>query len=128
MPMRQLSTCLSIVALLTVFSANLQADQNLSSGSDVRVVKRADGSFTLLRNGEPYLVRGAGTRCGHGPGGHASEDALSPYLPEGFDHAPWGADVTLQPLNLCVEFSTDLFHRDTLEQSIDNDTAQPVSD
>lgn len=41
--------------------------------------------------------------CGHGPGGHASEDALSPYVPGGFDHAPWGADVTLVPLNLCQE-------------------------
>ncbi|HLH29477.1 MAG TPA: deoxyguanosinetriphosphate triphosphohydrolase, partial [Acidimicrobiales bacterium] len=38
-----------------------------------------------------------------GPGGHASEDALSPYLAEGFDHAPWGADVSLAPLNLCEE-------------------------
>ncbi len=44
-----------------------------------------------------------GHDCGHGPGGHASEDALSPYLEEGFDHAPWGADVTLRPLNLCAE-------------------------
>jgi dGTPase len=44
-----------------------------------------------------------GHDCGHGPGGHASEDALSPYLPEGFDHAVWGADETLVPLNLCVE-------------------------
>jgi dGTPase len=44
-----------------------------------------------------------GHDCGHGPGGHASEDALSPYLAGGFDHAPWGADVTLQPLNLCAE-------------------------
>jgi len=44
-----------------------------------------------------------GHDCGHGPGGHASEDALSPFLEEGFDHAPWGADVTLQPLNLCQE-------------------------
>jgi dGTPase len=44
-----------------------------------------------------------GHDCGHGPGGHASEDALSPYLDGGFDHAPWGADVTLQPLNLCRE-------------------------
>ena len=41
--------------------------------------------------------------CGHGPGGHASEDALSPYVPGGFDHAPWGADVTLVSLNLCAE-------------------------
>ena len=44
-----------------------------------------------------------GHDCGHGPGGHASEDALSPFLEGGFDHAPWGADVTLRPLNLCAE-------------------------
>jgi dGTPase len=44
-----------------------------------------------------------GHDCGHGPGGHASEDALDPYLPDGFDHAPWGADVSLAPLNLCAE-------------------------
>ncbi len=44
-----------------------------------------------------------GHDCGHGPGGHASEDALSPYLETGFDHAVWGADVTLRSLNLCVE-------------------------
>ncbi len=44
-----------------------------------------------------------GHDCGHGPGGHASEDALDPYVDGGFDHAVWGADVTLQPLNLCAE-------------------------
>lgn len=44
-----------------------------------------------------------GHDCGHGPGGHASEDALSPYLHGGYDHAVWGADVTLVPLNLCAE-------------------------
>ncbi|MFN8016053.1 MAG: HD domain-containing protein [Acidimicrobiia bacterium] len=44
-----------------------------------------------------------GHDCGHGPGGHASEDALNPYLPEGFNHAKFGADVTLVPLNLCIE-------------------------
>ena len=44
-----------------------------------------------------------GHDCGHGPGGHASEDALSPYLDDGFDHAPWGADVSLTSLNLCLE-------------------------
>ena len=44
-----------------------------------------------------------GHDCGHGPGGHASEDALSPYVEGGYDHAVWGADVTLVPLNLCVE-------------------------
>ncbi|MBA3982841.1 MAG: HD domain-containing protein [Acidimicrobiia bacterium] len=44
-----------------------------------------------------------GHDCGHGPGGHASEDALSPFLDGGFDHATWGADETLTPLNLCAE-------------------------
>ena len=51
-----------------------------------------------------------GHDCGHGPGGHASEDALSPYLDGGFDHAPWGADVTLQPLNLCRETLDGIRH------------------
>src|SRR6195256_2197662 len=42
--------------------------------------------------------------CGHGPAGHASEAAFSPFLPgSGYDHAVYGADVTLSPLNLCVE-------------------------
>ncbi|HEX6311658.1 MAG TPA: HD domain-containing protein [Acidimicrobiia bacterium] len=42
--------------------------------------------------------------CGHGPAGHASEEAFSPYLPgTGYDHAVYGADVTLESLNLCVE-------------------------
>jgi dGTPase len=44
-----------------------------------------------------------GHDCGHGPGGHASEDALTPYVDGGYDHALWGADVVLTPLNLCAE-------------------------
>ncbi|NBT21088.1 MAG: HD domain-containing protein [Actinobacteria bacterium] len=44
-----------------------------------------------------------GHDCGHGPGGHASEDALSPYVDGGYDHAVWGADVALVSLNLCRE-------------------------
>jgi dGTPase len=43
-----------------------------------------------------------GHDCGHGPGGHASEDALGVFI-EGFDHAVWGAEVTAAPLNLCSE-------------------------
>ena len=41
--------------------------------------------------------------CGHGPAGHASEEAFSPYVTGGYDHAVYGADVTLAPLNLCLE-------------------------
>lgn len=44
-----------------------------------------------------------GHDCGHGPGGHASEEAFDPFLEGGFDHAMWGADVSLRPLNLCTE-------------------------
>jgi dGTPase len=44
-----------------------------------------------------------GHYCGHGPFGHASEDALAPFVEGGYDHATWGADVVLAPLNLCAE-------------------------
>ncbi|MFM8794342.1 MAG: HD domain-containing protein [Acidimicrobiales bacterium] len=44
-----------------------------------------------------------GHDCGHGPGGHASEDALATYVAGGYDHAVWGADVALAQLNLCTE-------------------------
>lgn len=44
-----------------------------------------------------------GHDCGHGPGGHASEDAFELFLPGGYDHAVWGADVVLAPLNLCAQ-------------------------
>lgn len=44
-----------------------------------------------------------GHDCGHGPGGHASEEAFDAFLPDGYDHGPWGADVVLTPLNLCRE-------------------------
>jgi dGTPase len=44
-----------------------------------------------------------GHDCGHGPAGHASEDALSPFVTGGFHHAVFGADVVLEPLNLCAE-------------------------
>ena len=51
-----------------------------------------------------------GHDCGHGPGGHASEDALDLYLPEGYNHAIWGADVVLAPLNLCRETLDGIRH------------------
>lgn len=44
-----------------------------------------------------------GHDCGHGPGGHASEDAFDEFITEGYEHGPWGADVVLAPLNLCEE-------------------------
>ena len=44
-----------------------------------------------------------GHDCGHGPGGHASEEAFDAFLAEGYEHGPWGADVVLTGLNLCAE-------------------------
>ena len=44
-----------------------------------------------------------GHDCGHGPGGHASEDAFDLFIPGGYDHGPWGADIVLAGLNLCEE-------------------------
>ncbi len=38
--------------------------------------------------------------CGHGPGGHPSEEAFAPFIEGGYDHAVWGADITLASLNL----------------------------
>ena len=51
-----------------------------------------------------------GHDCGHGPGGHASEDAFAPFLAEGYHHAVWGADVVLAPLNLCAETLDGIRH------------------
>lgn len=44
-----------------------------------------------------------GHDCGHGPGGHPAEEAFSGFIPGGFDHAVWGADMVLTPLNLCSQ-------------------------
>lgn len=44
-----------------------------------------------------------GHDCGHGPGGHASEDAFDAFVPAGYEHGPWGADVVLASRNLCAE-------------------------
>jgi len=51
-----------------------------------------------------------GHDCGHGPGGHASEDAFDEYIPEGYNHAIWGANVVLTPLNLCAQTLDGIRH------------------
>src|SRR5688500_4815490 len=61
-------------------------------------VARALGLYVALTEA---IARGHD--CGHGPGGDASEDALAPHVTGGYDHAVWGADVVLRPLNLCRE-------------------------
>jgi dGTPase len=61
-------------------------------------VAQAVGANSVLAN-----VAGLAHDCGHGPAGHDSERAFAQFLPGGFDHAPYGADVVLAPLNLTVE-------------------------
>lgn len=51
-----------------------------------------------------------GHDCGHGPFGHASEDALGQFVPTGYNHAIWGADVVLPQLNLCAETLDGIRH------------------
>ncbi|MFK8014238.1 MAG: glycoside hydrolase family 2 TIM barrel-domain containing protein [Gammaproteobacteria bacterium] len=60
MPLRQYARLFPIVAMLAVAAISAQADRNSAQGSDVRVARQTDGTFTLIRNGEPYQVKGAG--------------------------------------------------------------------
>lgn len=62
---------ISCVMALMVGScaAGAPEDHGTATGSRVQMLAQADGSFTLLRNGEPYRVRGAGTGAGDGLGG-----------------------------------------------------------
>jgi dGTPase len=69
----------------------------------LEVAQVASAIAAACRLNQPLVEAIAlGHDCGHGPGGHASEDALGVFVPE-FDHAVWGADVTAAPLNLCGE-------------------------
>lgn len=67
-------------------------------------VSRAVGLNTTL-----VEAMALGHDCGHGPGGHASEDAFEVFVPD-FHHARWGADVVLAPLNLCAETLDGIRH------------------
>jgi dGTPase len=68
-------------------------------------VSRAIGLNTALTE-----AIALGHDCGHGPGGHASEDAFDPLVPGGYNHALWGADVALVGLNLCSETLDGIRH------------------
>ncbi len=62
--MRQVCAGLATVALLAALPANVLAYQDVAPGSVVKVTQQSDGSYTLLRNGEPYQVKGAGLGTG----------------------------------------------------------------
>ncbi|KJF16893.1 deoxyguanosinetriphosphate triphosphohydrolase [Acidithrix ferrooxidans] len=84
-----------------VFPADHQRTR-LTHALEVAQVSRAI-SKRLGLNVDLSEAIALGHDCGHGPGGHASEDALSLFLPDGYDHAVFGADSTLTHLNLCEE-------------------------
>ncbi|MGB5336752.1 MAG: hypothetical protein WBN07_14105 [Woeseiaceae bacterium] len=58
-----------VALLFSLCAAGALGDTKLVPGSRVQVVKESDGTFTLLRNGEPYFVKGAGIATGPGLGG-----------------------------------------------------------
>ncbi len=74
----------------------------LTHAMEVAQVAQAIARATRLNEDLVYAASIAHD-CGHGPGGHASEEAFGSFLPDGFDHASWGADVVLRSLNLCEE-------------------------
>ena len=74
----------------------------LSHSRSVAAIAAAIATAAGL-NDELARTGGLAHDCGHAPGGHAGEDALSIYVPSGFDHAPHGANVTLAGLGLSDE-------------------------
>ena len=66
------------------------------------VAQIANAIATSLRlNSTLVSAIALGHDCGHGPGGHAAEEAFSKYLPEGFNHAIFGAELLEKKHNLC---------------------------
>ena len=81
---QRLGVCLAVVA--TCFAGSY-VDESQAAGSRVELVE-TDGAYTLLRNGEPYLVKGAGY------GGHARPDYALSLLAEsgGNSIRTWGIE------------------------------------
>ncbi len=71
--MTRISVSFAVALLAALGPAGATGDDNTASGSRVQVLERPDGTFALLRNGEPYLVKGAGTGSGQGLGGGSLE-------------------------------------------------------
>lgn len=66
------------------------------------VAQIANAIATSLRlNSTLVTAIALGHDCGHGPGGHAAEEAFSKYLTNGFNHAIFGAELLDKKHNLC---------------------------
>ncbi len=64
---------LLIAALVTACATTTPVGNDGQSGSKVELVNNSDGTFALIRNGEPYFVKGAGAGTGVGLGGNNLE-------------------------------------------------------
>lgn len=67
--MFRIAVVLFVAVLLGACAGSAAGDRDTSPGSVVQVVGQSDGGFALLFDGEPYLVKGAGTGAGQGLGG-----------------------------------------------------------
>ena len=67
--MKHVSVTAAALLLLAFCAGAAAAADGEAAGSRVEVIERADGTFTLSRNGKPYLVKGAGTGSGEALGG-----------------------------------------------------------
>lgn len=66
------------------------------------VAQIANAIATSLRlNSTLVTAIALGHDCGHGPGGHAAEEAFSKYIAGGFNHAIFGAEMMDKKHNLC---------------------------
>jgi dGTPase len=81
---------------------NASDHQRTRATHSFEVAQIANAIATSLRlNATLVTAIALGHDCGHGPGGHAAEDAFSKYLPQGFNHALFGADLMGKKHNLC---------------------------
>ncbi len=87
-----------IAFILGSCAVSMTGDQNTAPGSKVQVVRQSDGTFTLLRNGEPYLVKGAGTGSGDGDG-LAGGDLQLLAASGGNSVRTWGIDQLERPVD-----------------------------
>jgi hypothetical protein len=58
--MRRAAVCCLIVLVSGSQPAGAFAEQDTGPAHSVQVVEQPDGGYTLLRNGEPYVIKGAG--------------------------------------------------------------------
>jgi len=68
---------IALISVIALFfgacAVDVPGGKSTEQGSMVQIVKQSDGAITLLRNGEPYLIKGAGAASGEGLGSASLE-------------------------------------------------------